>query len=172
MITKIVITSYIDGGEPTHNDDTVRMIMGTAAADALALGIVVDITQTDEAPTDIDALPTRLRNSTLYDPQTRTNLMLDAADALEETQTRLATKEAWIEAWITGGEDAFNIERAKHIEAVRDMEAAESLGARAAKLVAMMLQQAGRYLTSGYGEINEVLMEARQRGWLEPISDG
>lgn len=44
-----------------------------------------------------------------------------------------------------------------------------SLGQRAARLVADMLQQAGRYLTHGYGEINEVLLEARQRGWLEPI---
>jgi hypothetical protein len=45
----------------------------------------------------------------------------------------------------------------------------DELGARAARLVADMLQQAGRYLTHGYGEINEVLLEARVRGWLEPI---
>jgi len=45
----------------------------------------------------------------------------------------------------------------------------DELGARAARLVADMLHQAGKYLTHGYGEINEVLLEARQRGWLEPI---
>ena len=45
----------------------------------------------------------------------------------------------------------------------------DDLGPRAARLVAEMLRQAGRYLTGGYGEINEVLIEARKRGWLEPV---
>jgi hypothetical protein len=54
-------------------------------------------------------------------------------------------------------------------EALVRLQEEAALGARAARLVADMLQQAGRYLTHGYGEINEVLVEARQRGWLEPI---
>jgi hypothetical protein len=61
-----------------------------------------------------------------------------------------------------------------NMEALRvgaENEPLEVLGARAAKLVAMMLQQAGRYLTGGFGEINEVLVEARKRGWLEPIPE-
>jgi len=43
---------------------------------------------------------------------------------------------------------------------------ADDLGPRAARLVDQMLRQCARHLTGGFGEINEVLVEARKRGWL------
>jgi predicted nuclease with TOPRIM domain len=52
-------------------------------------------------------------------------------------------------------------------ERADQVEAAEDLGSRAARLVAQMLHEAGRYLTGNFQEINDVLIEARQRKWLE-----
>jgi hypothetical protein len=48
VITKVVITSYIDGGAPGPDDEQAYLSLATAAGDLLALGIVVDIAQTDK----------------------------------------------------------------------------------------------------------------------------
>jgi hypothetical protein len=55
------------------------------------------------------------------------------------------------------------------VEALVRLQEEAALGARAAGLLADVFQQTRRYLTHGRDEINEVLEEARQRGWLEPI---
>ena len=47
------------------------------------------------------------------------------------------------------------------------IRAAAALGQRAARLVDFMLGDCAPHLTENFGEINEVLIEARKRGWLE-----
>jgi hypothetical protein len=51
-----------------------------------------------ETADELRALSERLCNSTLYDPQTRTNLMLGAADAIDGMLARLAAAEAEIQS--------------------------------------------------------------------------
>ena len=56
------------------------------------------------------------------------------------------------------------------VEHTANLDDAEDLGKRAAKLVQSMLRDCGKHLSGrvSFGELNDVLYEAQKRGWIEP----